>query len=87
MVQKMESNLLNNESNNCTYKIISTFTGAGGLDIGFHGDFNYLGKKFNKLKFDTKYALDINSDACKTLEKIIELAMTLSSHDGKLNIQ
>jgi DNA (cytosine-5)-methyltransferase 1 len=27
------------------YKIISTFTGAGGLDIGFHGDFEYLGDK------------------------------------------
>jgi len=32
------------------YKIISTFTGAGGLDIGFHGDFNFLDRNFPKLK-------------------------------------
>lgn len=52
MVKHMESNLLNNESNNCTYKIISTFTGAGGLDIGFHGNFSYLGKKFNDMTME-----------------------------------
>lgn len=50
------------------YKIISTFTGGGGLDIGFHGGFSYLGKKFKKLKFHTEVAVDINSHACKTLE-------------------
>jgi len=49
------------------YKIISTFTGAGGLDIGFHGDFKYLGNKFPKLKFNTEVSLDINSDACNTI--------------------
>ena len=50
------------------YKIISTFTGAGGLDIGFHGDFEYLGSNFPKLKFHTEVSLDINADACKTIE-------------------
>ncbi len=50
------------------YKIISTFTGAGGLDIGFHGDFNFLGQKFPRLKFNTEISLDINTDACKTIE-------------------
>jgi len=25
-----------------SFKIFSTFTGAGGLDIGFHGDFHFL---------------------------------------------
>ncbi|WNL30366.1 DNA cytosine methyltransferase [Aliarcobacter cryaerophilus] len=69
MTNRIKVNLLNtNNVQQDYYKIISTFTGAGGLDIGFHGDFNFLGKKFNKLKFETKYALDINSDACKTLE-------------------
>lgn len=49
------------------YKIISTFTGGGGLDIGFHGDFKYLDKQFKRLKFNTTIALDYNEDACKTL--------------------
>jgi DNA (cytosine-5)-methyltransferase 1 len=51
------------------YKIISTFTGAGGLDIGFHGDFNYLGCNFPKLKFYTAVSLDINIDSCITIKE------------------
>lgn len=50
------------------YKIISTFTGAGGLDIGFHGGFKYLAKRYSKLKFKTLVSLDINTDACNTLK-------------------
>jgi DNA (cytosine-5)-methyltransferase 1 len=50
------------------YKIISTFTGAGGLDIGFHGDFEFLGHKFPRLKFHTEVSLDLNADSCKTIE-------------------
>jgi DNA (cytosine-5)-methyltransferase 1 len=49
------------------YKILSTFTGGGGLDIGFHGDFSFLGQDFARLKFSTVTALDINKDACQTL--------------------
>ena len=51
------------------YKIISTFTGAGGLDIGFHGNFELLNTNYPRLKFDTKISLDINSDACNTIEQ------------------
>ena len=49
------------------YKIFSTFTGAGGLDIGFHGDFKFLGKKYKKLPFETKYALEYNKDAINSI--------------------
>jgi len=49
------------------YKILSIFTGAGGLDLGFHGDFEYLGQNFKRLKFKTSISLDINSDSCKTI--------------------
>ena len=51
------------------FKIFSTFTGAGGLDIGFHGDFDFLGKYFPKLPFSTEYALEYNKDAINSLEK------------------
>ena len=51
------------------YKIFSTFTGAGGLDIGFHGDFDFLGEHFKKLNFKTSVAMDLNKDACDTVEK------------------
>lgn len=50
------------------YKILSTFTGAGGLDIGFHGGFKYLSKKYSRLKFKTSISVDINKDACNTLK-------------------
>ena len=51
------------------FKIFSTFTGAGGLDIGFHGDFDFLGRYFPKLPFTTEYALEYNKDAITSLEK------------------
>lgn len=50
------------------YKIFSTFTGAGGLDIGFHGDFTFLGKYYKKLPFDTQYALEYNQDAINSIK-------------------
>jgi len=49
------------------YKIFSTFTGAGGLDIGFHGDFKFLSKKYKKLPFETKYALEYDKDAIDSI--------------------
>lgn len=51
------------------FKIFSTFTGAGGLDIGFHGDFIFLDRHFPKLPFITEYALEYNKDAIISLEK------------------
>ena len=51
------------------FKIFSTFTGAGGLDIGFHGDFDFLGRYFPKLPFTTEYALEYNKDAINSLKK------------------
>ncbi|MFV0563855.1 DNA cytosine methyltransferase [Malaciobacter mytili] len=50
------------------YKIFSTFTGAGGLDIGFHGDFKFLNKNYPKLPFITTYALEYNKDAINSLK-------------------
>jgi len=50
------------------FKIFSTFTGAGGLDIGFHGDFQFLDKYYPKLNFKTIKAIELNKFACKTLE-------------------
>ncbi len=51
------------------FKIFSTFTGAGGLDIGFHGDFYFLERYFPKLPFTTEYALEYNKDAIHSLYK------------------
>jgi DNA (cytosine-5)-methyltransferase 1 len=52
---------------NQEFKIFSTFTGAGGLDIGFHGDFEYLNNYYPKLNFKTIKAIEINEHACSTI--------------------
>lgn len=49
------------------YNIFSTFTGAGGLDLGFHGGFKFLNKTFKRLPFNTKFALEYNLDAVNTI--------------------
>lgn len=49
------------------YKILSIFTGAGGLDLGFHGDFKFLDTEFKRLNFNTDVALDIDTSSCLTL--------------------
>jgi len=51
-----------------SFKIFSTFTGAGGLDIGFHGDFDFLNTYYPKLNFKTLKALELNKQACETLK-------------------
>jgi len=51
-----------------SFKIFSTFTGAGGLDIGFHGDFNFLDTYYPKLNFKTIKAIELNKYACQTLQ-------------------
>ena len=51
-----------------SFKIFSTFTGAGGLDIGFHGDFKFLDTYYPKLNFRTVKAIELNKFACDTLE-------------------
>ena len=49
------------------YKILSLFTGAGGMDIGFHGDFNYLKTYYPSLPFQTVFATDYNQEAIESL--------------------
>jgi DNA (cytosine-5)-methyltransferase 1 len=51
------------------YKVISLFTGCGGLDLGFRGGFNFLGKKYSKNNFEIIWANDIDENACETFKK------------------
>ena len=47
------------------YKIASLFTGCGGMDLGAEGDFVFLGKKYQKLKTKTVYAMDFDAPICE----------------------
>ena len=51
-----------------TYSILSTFTGAGGLDLGFHGGFSFLNDYFPALPFKTDVAVEWSPFACGTLK-------------------
>ena len=49
-----------------TYNVISLFSGCGGLDLGFKGGFDVLGKKYSKRKFNIVWANDFDQRACTT---------------------
>lgn len=49
--------------------VISLFSGCGGMDLGFMGDFDFLGKHYKKTGFNIIWANEINSAACKTYKR------------------
>jgi len=50
------------------FKVVSLFSGCGGMDLGFHGGFEIFGHHYKKNNFEIIYANDIDKDACKTYE-------------------
>ena len=48
------------------FSVISLFTGCGGLDLGFLGDFTFLRKKYDGRKFEIIWANDIDKPSCET---------------------
>ena len=51
--------------------VISLFSGCGGMDLGFMGGFEFLGKEYRKTGFKIIWANEINAAACKTYRKNI----------------
>lgn len=51
-----------------TLKVISLFSGCGGMDLGFCGDFCVLGKKYEKNPYKIIFSNDIVKQACQTYE-------------------
>jgi DNA (cytosine-5)-methyltransferase 1 len=47
-------------------KVISLFSGCGGLDLGFIGGFRFLNKSYPKRRFELIWANEIDKDFCKT---------------------
>ena len=62
---------VSNVSPKAKYKVISLFSGCGGMDLGFKGGFEFLGKKYSRLPFEVIWANDINEAACRTYAKNI----------------
>lgn len=51
------------------HKVISLFSGCGGMDLGFRGNFEFLGKNYAEHPFEIIWANDLNEAACRTYRK------------------
>lgn len=49
--------------------VISLFSGCGGMDLGFLGGFDFLGKHYARSKFNIIWANEINKEACNTYRR------------------
>ena len=47
-------------------KVISLFSGCGGMDLGFRGDFSVFGRKYEKNPYEIVFSNDIIDRACQT---------------------
>ncbi|MCD5481155.1 DNA cytosine methyltransferase [Lactobacillus delbrueckii subsp. bulgaricus] len=48
--------------------VVSLFSGCGGMDLGFRGDFSFLGKKYTKNPFNIIFSNDIFKQAADMYE-------------------
>ncbi|MDP1590364.1 MAG: DNA (cytosine-5-)-methyltransferase, partial [Prosthecobacter sp.] len=51
------------------FKLVSMFSGCGGMDLGFVGGFELFGRRYKSLPFEATWANDLNREACKTYER------------------
>ena len=51
------------------FKVVSLFSGCGGLDLGFKGGFEVFGQRYSRNKFEIVWANDLNKAACSTYAK------------------
>ncbi len=49
-----------------THRVVSLFSGCGGMDLGFVGGFLFGGKYYDRLPFEVVWANDNNAVACRT---------------------
>lgn len=47
-------------------RVVSLFSGCGGMDLGFSGGFRFAGHLYDELPFDVVWANDISEAACRT---------------------
>ena len=47
------------------YEVISLFSGCGGMDLGFLGGFDFLGKRYEKNPFHIAWSNELNKKACE----------------------
>lgn len=61
--------LLRSTTSDRKFKVVSLYSGAGGMDLGFLGGFSFLGKDYERNNFEIVYAGDINQKAVDTYNR------------------
>jgi DNA (cytosine-5)-methyltransferase 1 len=54
------------------YSVVSLFSGCGGMDLGFQGNFSIFGRHYAKNPFQIAWANEINAAACNTYRRNID---------------
>ena len=54
------------QNTSASFSVVSLFAGCGGMDLGFRGGFDFLGKHYDRHAFNIVWANEINPDACET---------------------
>ncbi len=57
------------------YKVVSMFSGCGGMDLGFLGGFKVFGRQYERLPFRIIWANDLNAAACRTYRRNLHPAI------------
>ena len=70
--ENYQSNLFESIVIPTTFSVVSLFSGAGGMDLGFCGDFNFLGNHYASNPFNIIWANEINSAACRTYRRNVD---------------
>jgi DNA (cytosine-5)-methyltransferase 1 len=71
---------------NPNFKVVSLFSGCGGLDLGFHGGFEFLGQSYAINPFEVVYANDINAAATETYKLNFPSVGVVHNEDIRLAI-
>jgi len=81
-IQRQESAacLLEKQRAEKPISVVSLFSGCGGMDLGFIGGFDFLGRHYGKTRFEIIWANEINPAACATYR------MNIGSHIVKGDI-
>lgn len=51
------------------HKVVSLFSGCGGMDLGFLGGFRFADRTYDTLPFEIVWANDVNVAACRTYQQ------------------
>lgn len=61
----------NEKQGKTCFTVVSLFSGCGGMDLGFKGNFTAIGRYYAKLPFKLIWANELNEAACRTYRKNI----------------